>query len=262
MLETPQHQEQQVKVMYTTEDSGKAIVSILHYDVSAHCMNDYIHIQHSSLENSSQEEQEELQQQSIQPSEEWLEEYREWNRFRGIVGVPPTFASLHELRTFNAKGAELAERLQEELEMNGTARKVMVAPFKPIYSNVAVGDAVCAWWHVKDITYDFVIPIQKLPISDKLKAHFQVWRFRKLQGWLDPEIRAELNLEGHDLEDQLKYELTMAPIMTEEGEPDNKDECVLSLSSVAESILPPTLDVKKDQIPSLSHHENSLIATV
>jgi hypothetical protein len=259
ILETPHHQEQQVKVMYATEDSGKVIISILHYDVSEHRMKDCIHIQHSSVENSSQEEKEE---QSIQPSEEWLEEYREWNRFGGIVGVPPTFDSLQELRTFNTKGAELAERLQEELETNGTARKVMVAPFQPIYSNVAVGDVVCAWWHVKDMTYDFVIPIQKLPISDKLKEHFQAWRFRKFQGWRDPEIRAELNLEGHALEDQLKYELTLAPILAQDDEPDHKDHCTLSSSSVSERTFPPVLEIKKDKIPSLSQHENSLLATV
>jgi hypothetical protein len=221
MLETSLHQEQQVKVLYPAEDSGKVIVSILHYDASEHRMKDRIHIHHSNLENSSQEEQEELQERLIQPSEKWLEEYREWNRFGGIVGGPPTFDSLQELRTFNTKGAELAERLQEELETNDTARKVMVAPFQPIYSNVAVGDVVCAWWHVKDATYDFVIPIQKLPISNKLKAHFQAWRFRKWKGWRDPEIRAELNLEGHDLEVQLKYELNLAPILPEDGESDD-----------------------------------------
>lgn len=154
----------------------------------------------------------------INPSEEWMNEYFQWNRFGRLPDDPsddetaaPKFNTLKELQDFNAKGKELAERLQEELQ--GVKDILEVEPFKPLYSNMVVGP-VAAWWHVKDGNYDIVVPLQRLPISDDLKSRFQAWRFHKDMGlWQDPEKLRTLILEGRMLEDELLLELHAKPVV-------------------------------------------------
>jgi hypothetical protein len=198
------------------------VVSLLSFDLEEHRMHPNIDVHYTHSTTDTKEIPAE-QEATVTPSEQWMEDYRTWNTFGTVAGAP-VFDSLEELRAFNGKGAELAKKLQLELEDQNT----IVAPFKPLYSNVAVGDAVCAWWHVKDMNYGVVIPIQKLPISDNLKSRFQCWRFRKLTGWLDPEIRNELNLEGRDLEEHLLWELNVT--VEDERELDFSLPCSVKLS--------------------------------
>ena len=240
-MSVPHEQEQQTNDPIGTE---KVIVSILSYDAKEHKMEYGLRIHrchdddgndnnNDDADESPQVDQEQGDSQNekwewfIDPSEEWMEDYQNWkcpfssnddigvgNNADDVSFPPPVFDDITSLRTFNAKGTELTERLQAEVDNSncaGNMKLVVVEPFKPIYSNVAVGDAVCSWWHVKDMNYDFIIPIQKLPISDELKSQFQAWRFHKLRGWLDPDIRCELNMERQKLENKLKYELNEAP---------------------------------------------------
>lgn len=138
---------------------------------------------------------------SVVPSEVWLEEYKKWNVFGGVVH--PRFHDLSHLHYFNRKGLELSLRLQDELGDN-----VTVLPFLPIYRNVQVGGMECGWWHLKDMNYGFPVNIQKLPLSDSLKGEFMGW-FRKLEGWewINPEIQDEINDEGRVLQRKLLQEL-------------------------------------------------------
>ena len=267
-MSVPHEQEQQTNDLLGTK---KVIVSILSYDTKEHNMEYGLRIHHrchddndndnntddneSPQANQEQDSQDEKWEWFIDPSDEWMGDYQNWKRpfssNGGDCGVgnadvsspPPVFDDISSLRTFNAKGIELTERLQAEVDSNAAGTlfddannnndvqnnkrnttEVVVEPFKPIYSNVAVGDAVCSWWHVKDMNYDFIIPIQKLPISDELKSQFQAWRFHKLRGWLDPDIRCELNMERQKLENKLKYELNDAPAPPPVGAPPLEDE--------------------------------------
>lgn len=198
------------------------VVSLLSFDLEEHRMRPNIDVRYTHSTTDTKEISAE-QKATVTVSEQWMEDYSAWNTFGKVEGAP-VFESLEELRVFNGKGAELAKRLQLELKDQNS----IVAPFKPLYSNVAVGDAVCAWWHVKDMNYGVVVPIQKLPISDNLKSRFQCWRFRKLTGWLDLEIRDGLNLEGRDLEEHLLWELNVT--VEDEGELDFSLPCSLKLS--------------------------------
>jgi hypothetical protein len=143
----------------------------------------------------------------LTPSEEWMKSYCEWNTFHlnpnGFKGHP-VFSSLEEINIFNDTGATLAEGLQKEFEGN---ERVEVEPFSPLYSNMEVGDAVAAWWYVRDRAYDYVVPIQHLPVSDDLKSRLMAWRMRKSVDWLDAAHRRSVNLEGKDLEEHILWEL-------------------------------------------------------
>jgi hypothetical protein len=143
----------------------------------------------------------------LTPSEEWMKNYCEWNTFHlnpnGFKGHP-VFTNLEEIFKFNATGATLVERLQKEFEGN---ERVEVEPFLPLYSNMEVGDAVAAWWYVRDRAYDYVVPIQHLPVSDELKSRLMAWRMRKSVDWLDAAHRRSVNLEGQDLEEHILWEL-------------------------------------------------------
>lgn len=141
---------------------------------------------------------------AVVPSEEWLEEYKRWNVFGGVVH--PRFHTLSHLHYFNRKGLELSLRLQDELGEDN----VQVVPFLPIYRNVQVGGTECGWWHLKDMNYGFPVNIQKLPLSDSLKGDFMGW-FRKLAAgweWLNPEIQDKINDEGRALQMRLLRELS------------------------------------------------------
>jgi hypothetical protein len=143
----------------------------------------------------------------LTPSEEWMKDYCEWNNFHlnpnGFKGHP-VFSNLEDIHKFNDTGAKLVERLQKEFEGN---ERVEVARFSPLYSNMEVGDAVSTWWYVRDRAYDYVVPIQDLPVSDELKSRLMAWRMRKSVDWLDAAHRRSVNLEGHDLEEHILWEL-------------------------------------------------------
>ena len=143
----------------------------------------------------------------LTPSEEWMKDYCEWNTFHsnpnGFKGHP-VFSNLEEIYKFNDMGAKLVERLQKEFEGD---ERVEVEPFSPLYSNMEVGDAVATWWYVRDRAYDYVVPIQHLPVSDELKSRLMAWRMRKSENWLDAAHCNSFNLEGHDLEEHILYEL-------------------------------------------------------
>ena len=233
-----QPQQQQEQQGGTRLDEVKA-VSILAYDSNEHSMKCGLHVRHHDaqklLVDDALQPLEERWEWLIDPSDEWMEDYREWKRqicdedYDGVNGCkmpPPVFDSISSLRSFNAKGKELTERLKVEVENNSSEIRVIVEQFKPIYSNVAIGDVVCSWWNVKDMNYNFVIPIQKLPISDDLKSQLQVWRFHKLRGWDDPEIRKDLYMEAHELEASLLLELNDTTIdkdAEKDTDPDPQD---------------------------------------
>ena len=192
------------------------IVSILFYDDEKHQLSSNIRVQepsttsetttvsateHSPSPNSPKQND----THEVTPSKDWTEAYKRWNTF-GDNHKLPVFQTLKDLHEFNERGEELTKRLEEEFQDDPN---VFVAAYKPLYSNVSVGDAGCTWWYVKDANYNFVIPYQKLPISDDLKSKFQAWKCHKDVGWADDEKRAELNQEGHDLEEHLLWELNI-----------------------------------------------------
>lgn len=165
----------------------------------------------------------------LQPSEEWMADYLQWNRFGRLPDDPaediseeddpssliPNFESLEELHQFNAQGFELTRRLQMELKQALTDNSdqpscaIQVAPFKPLYSNMAVGQ-VSAWWHVKDLNHGFLVPVQRLPVSDQLKSRLQAFRCHKgMEFWKfnDPLTMEELHQEGRELQEDLLQEL-------------------------------------------------------
>lgn len=157
----------------------------------------------------------------IHPPEEWMTEYLQWNRFSRLPDDPiedpflekdgaiPVFESLQELHVFNAQGHDLTQRLRTELEQGNPCCSVQVAPFQPLYSNVVVGP-VSAWWHVKDRNYGFVVPIQRLPVSNQLKSRLQAFRCHKgMEFWQlnDPDTMSKLQQEGRELQVDLLQEL-------------------------------------------------------
>ena len=149
-------------------------------------------------------------QEGIWPSEEWLADYEKFNAFyRDDFKGHPIFASCEALREFNKTGASLVSRLRQELSSNHHKHQVRVADFQPLYSNIKVGNAVSAWWHIMDQNYKFVIPIQHLPVSEQLKSRLMAWRFRKSRGWLSASCCQSLNQEGHDLEEHILWELNV-----------------------------------------------------
>jgi hypothetical protein len=158
----------------------------------------------------------------ITPSEEWMKDYCEWNTFHlnpnGFKGHP-VFSNLEEIYTFNDTGAKLVARLQKEFEGD---ERIEVEPFSPLYSNMEVGDAVATWWYVRDRAYDYVVPIQHLPVSDELKSRLMAWRMRKSENWLDAAHCKSFNLEGHDLEEHILYELNFR-VQDETTTPDGVD---------------------------------------
>lgn len=165
----------------------------------------------------------------LQPSEEWMADYLQWNRFGRLPDDPaediseeddpssliPTFQSLEEVHQFNAQGYELTRRLQTELEearKNSTDQlscAIQVAPFKPLYSNMAVGP-VSAWWHVKDLNYGLFVPVQRLPVSDQLKSRLQAFRCHKgMEFWKfnDPTTMEALQQECRELQEDMLQEI-------------------------------------------------------
>jgi len=209
-------------------------ISLLEYDHDSHEFHPSFVI-HDDLTNTDNECC--LDELVLNPSAEWMEDYLEWNRFGRLNDDPdmnnfsvddgddtkeenavqdaiPIFQSLQELYEFNTKGQELTQRLREELKMTAKATKearlpkFCVAPFQPLYSNMKVGPPA-AWWHLKDLNYDMVIPVQRLPLRDNLKARVQAFRCHKGMGlWQDPATLKELVQEGRDLERDLLLELS------------------------------------------------------
>jgi len=144
------------------------------------------------------------------PSDEWMNDYHNWNDFEnnpnGSKGHP-VFESVKDLYAFNKVGEELVERLEQE--MTHKKNNVEIEPFQPVYSSIEVGDAVSAWWHVRDRNYKFITPIQQLPVSAELKSRLMGWRMRKNQDWLDKASCNSYNQEGTDLEEHILWELNV-----------------------------------------------------
>lgn len=108
----------------------------------------------------------------------------------------PCFHSIEELNSFNKTGRELSQRLEQEFPT------LDVEPFEPVYDQLRVS---CTWWHLRDEKYGFPVSIQKLPVSDELKADFSLWRYKKDEKCLsDAE---ELEKEGNELQKRLYEEL-------------------------------------------------------
>jgi len=214
-------------------------VSILKYDCEAHQFCPSFVIE-DDLQDSDNECA--FDQVLITPSEAWMDEYLQWNRFGRLPEDPaednllsldeddpttsiPVFYSLEELHDFNAKGAELTRRLQVELEQGNPSQcKIRVGVYRPLYTNMLVGP-VASWWHLKDCNYDFVVPVQRLPISDHIKSRLQAFRFHKGMGlWQDPEALLGLVEEGKDLQRGLYLELTAGTAAAGEDTMDQREE--------------------------------------
>jgi hypothetical protein len=166
----------------------------------------------------------------IQPSEEWMDDYLEWNRFGRLPDDPagvfldevddhassaiPVFSSLRDLQTFNERGYDLTERLAQELATSSNCGcPIRVAPYRPLYSNMLVGP-VAAWWHVKDCNYGLVVPVQRLPVSNQLKARLQAFRCHKgIEFWQNNNLdetetmMRQLQQERNDLQLDVVREL-------------------------------------------------------
>lgn len=206
-------------------------VSILEYDVEGHQFNPSFVMQDDLRDSDTECAFDEV---VICPSVEWMDDYLAWNRFGRLPEDPaednllcldeddpattsiPYFDSLQELHDFNAKGAELARRLQEELREASNPCKcaIRVAPFRPLYTNVWVGP-VAAWWDLKDCNYNFVIPIQRLPVSDHIKSRLQAYRCHKsmsLSLWQDSGYMHWLIKEGKEVQNDLWLELQAAEL--------------------------------------------------
>jgi hypothetical protein len=195
------------------DDNKKKIqVSIIHYNQARHHIEPNIHVQYVAT-SSDQEAMDPTTENAaiLEPSDPWKQEYAQWNCFGNMTG-PTVFHSVKELCAFNEKGIALASRLRTELR----DEHITIEPFKPLYSNVAVSDAVCGGWLVEDMNYGILIPIQNLPISNVLKSRLCAWKFVKGTGWNDPKKRHELDREARDLEEHLLWELNIED-MVEEG---------------------------------------------
>lgn len=212
-------------------------VSILQYDHEGHQFYPSFVIKDDLQDNDNECAFDEI---VINPSDEWMEDYLQWNRFGRLPDDPaedrlfsiddedvsaaiPVFPSLQELHDFNTKGQELTQRLQAELGRGNASKKcgVRVAPFKPLYWNVAVGP-LAAWWHVKDCNYGFIVPVQRLPVSDQLKSRLQTFRFHKGMGmWQNEDTMHQLIQEGEDLQRDLLQELHHGILA---GGEENEDE--------------------------------------
>ncbi|CAB9505065.1 expressed unknown protein [Seminavis robusta] len=203
-------------------------VSILQYDRDQHQFYPSFVIQDDHQDNDNECAFDEL---IIQPSQEWMDDYLQWNRFGRLPEDPtedfldeeddptsfsiPIFESVRDLHDFNSRGQDLTRRLGEELARSGAAAcAIRVAPYRPLYSNIRVGP-VAAWWHVKDFNYGFVIPVQRLPISNRLKARLQAFRCHKgIEFWQsddesdDEDCRLQhLGEERNELQEDLIREL-------------------------------------------------------
>jgi hypothetical protein len=142
----------------------------------------------------------------ISPSEGWMQDYLKWLSFgKNAAKGRPIFSSIEDLNEFNDTGVSLVSRLRAELDPT----KVTVVDFQSLYSNIEVGNAVAAWWHIKDQNYNLVVPIQNLPVSDALKSRLQAWRCQKGTDWLDVSYCEILNKERRDLEEHILWELNV-----------------------------------------------------
>lgn len=167
------------------------------------------------------------------PSSDWIEDHNEWLTER--TNATPSFEKIEELQSFNQTGAELTERLQEELP------EMKVAPFQPIYDSLKV--SACNWWHLKDDKYGFPFSVQKLPVSNDLKADFVVWRNRKDDNCLaQASTRCELEQQGQELQKRLHDELHQETAEEEAKESDFSQSCWLFGKSD---------DTKNDKVESL-----------
>mmetsp|Transcript_5129 Transcript_5129/g.8423 ORF Transcript_5129/g.8423 Transcript_5129/m.8423 type:complete len:204 (+) Transcript_5129:307-918(+) len=163
-------------------DQHQEEVSIFHYSPKDHCFS-------TSAELCLTDRLTDC------PSSDWLNDHNQWL----ITSDAPSFDSIQDLHLFNQKGVELSQRLQEELP------HMKVAPFQPLYDKLLVS---CDWWHLKDEEYGFPVSVQKLPVSNDLKADFMLWRHKKDDHCLAEEsMRLELEKEGQDLQKRLYEEM-------------------------------------------------------
>lgn len=199
----------------TIDEKTMKTVSILEYDHEGHQFFPSFVVR-DDLKGGDREF--DFDEVVINPSQKWMDDYLEWNRFSRLPDDPidddehlekdatamPTFATLEELHEFNAKGSQLAERLALEL---GGIDCIQVERFKPLYSDMQVG-SIASWWHLKDRNYGFVVSVQRLPVSDCLKSKLQTFRYQKSMGlWKQPNTTRALKQEGQELEERLLWEL-------------------------------------------------------
>jgi hypothetical protein len=181
-------------------------IDILAYDTTNHRFSPDLQIKERSGGSFRDVSMKEAEEKGVCPSSQWMEMYRKWNCFEdsthGSMGHP-VFAEVSELRSFNQQGELLATMLQDELR----EKSVKVASYKPVYTDIEVGDIVSAWWHLRDRNYGMIIPIQQLPVSADLKSSLQAWRMLKHQNLLDTTCCSTMNHQGHVLEERILHEL-------------------------------------------------------
>ena len=223
-------------------------VSILEYDHFEHQFFPSFVITDDYQDNDDECAFDEL---VIQPSEEWMADYLEWNRFGRLPDDPvgdflddedehlcssiPVFSSLRDLQAFNHMGYELTRRLERELAKSTCP--IRVAPFRPLYTNMVIGP-VASWWHVKDCNYGIVVPVQRLPVSNQLKARLQAFRCHKgMEFWrkkADTEtMMHQLNQERNELQRDLLGELLGDDpcVTTEEAKENSNEDCLKQAES-------------------------------
>jgi hypothetical protein len=177
------------------------------------------------------------------PSPDWWQAYMEWHRSafpRSKCPSPPgssgssydsvetnccsgtcraghpTFETSDSLHDFNERGLELVFLLRQELAQQQSRLSphvtFVVEPYERLLSNIRLGRNAASWWHIKDMSYGYVIPsLQRLPISDELKCQLSQWRRRTSRDWIDSSHRASFRHDGRDLQQLLSYELNVRP---------------------------------------------------
>jgi hypothetical protein len=245
-------------------------VSILEYDHNEHQFYPSFVIKDDHKDGDHECAFDEL---VIHTSEEWMSDYSEWNRFGRLPDDPagtfldeeddhssfsiPIFASLRDLQDFNKRGCDLTQRLARDLALSSATScgcPIHVVPYRPLYSNMLVGP-VTAWWHVKDCNYDLVVPVQRLPVSNQLKARLQAFRCHKgMEFWKNninsnsetETMMRQLQQERKELQQDVLRELRQgSPTVgidnaknKEKSDDDDQVESLASLEALIEQSCP------------------------
>ena len=187
----------------------KFTVSLLAFDEHLHRFDKGLHIlcidEHTkpAIVNDLQVEESGIMHEWMLQYEDWLSEQKNHVAKKGH----PLFASKKALHEFNERGVHLVERLRAVLQEHDLASQIEVEDFRPLYSDIEVGNSPSAWWHVRDRNYGFIVPIQHLPVSNDLKSRLMAWRVHKSKKWSSEDSERSLNEEGRDLEEHISREL-------------------------------------------------------
>lgn len=189
----------------------KYTISLLSFDEQHHHFENGLQIQCTD-EHSMSSTIKGLEIEESGVLHEWMLQYEDWlseQKNHVVKKGHPLFPCKKSLHDFNDKGTELVEKLRKVLKENSLDDQIEVEDFRPLYSNIEVGNTPSAWWHIRDKNYGFIVPIQHLPVSNDLKSRLMAWRVHKSKDWPNEDSVSSLNEEGHDLEEHILWELNV-----------------------------------------------------